>query len=90
MRAIVLVLTLVAVPVSVVATAGGASQLSTVALSRVTTENTCELRFTKALRYCAHYTDVGRDRCDAKAEKSRERCRKLSGLRKHPSANTSH
>ena len=45
------------------------------------TEATCEAARTEALHRCAHYTDTGRDRCDAKAEDAYKKC--LSRVPKH-------
>ena len=44
------------------------------------TQEDCETGCTGALIRCIQYTNVGRDRCDAKAEKTYERC--LKGIKK--------
>ena len=40
------------------------------------TEKTCEAARAEALQSCAQYTDVGRDRCDAKVKMTYESCLK--------------
>jgi hypothetical protein len=48
----------------------GASQSQSQPMS----EEICDAERTGALHRCAHYTDAGRDRCDAMAEKAYKTC----------------
>lgn len=52
------------------------SQSTPAAVSQPFTEETCDAARAEALHRCAHYTDAGRDRCDARAEKAYEKCLK--------------
>ena len=48
------------------------------------TQEACDTGCTGALIRCIQYASVGRDRCDAKAEKAYEKC--LNGIKKPESA----
>ncbi len=61
-------------PAAVAATSASPSPHG--AETSATTEETCDSERSQALHRCAHYTDVGRDRCDATAEKAYEKCLK--------------